>query len=703
MGTRVVAVALLLPPVALLAGACGGERLTIRPAPARQVDYGAPIRDVAYATDPDDAAPAPARDVEPATEAELPPPCIDLDGDGYGRDCGKGPDCDDANPHFGEECPACGPGEITRGCPCPSGVPAVSCYEGPPETRGAGECRDGRRYCVNGFWSHCSEQTTPAPDTCNHRDDDCDGATDEEAVSTCGACTPDTDCLNAGPGSGSAFFPNPSKNSRNVALDKEGNVRLTTKSGSGTSAKAARFIWIANSPENTVSRLDTTTGWEVARYRVCNDPSRTAVDLYGNGVITCRGDGRVGKVAIFEEDCRDRNGDDQIQTSRDADGDHVITPGEMVADDECVLWVVQPDANTQDGCGAEGGGCARAAGVDKDNHVWVGFWNSMKVMRLDGETGGVLATHAVSRRPYGLAIDSAQTVWVTSRHPCGVMRVDPGAGQTGDWEDPAGNCFYGIAVDPWDKVWLANYDGRGMNRFDPATTTFTHWFPTPGSYPRGVAVAATWDPATGAATGARVYAGDCPSESGASLIPVIDAKSMTALPSISLGFNGCPVGVAVDADGFLWTVNQGSSNATKVDLSSGAPVGTYPVGPSPYTYSDMTGYALRNFTLIEGWYRHVLTSDLPGPVQWLSLWVLADVPEGAWIKARVRAADDGGAIEGAQWTPKIGPFPPAQWPADLAPYGVTGRVLEIELLLHSEVAKAGPIVKGFKAYGKQVP
>ena len=56
---------------------------------------------------------------------------------------------------------------------------------------------------------------------------------------------------------------------------------------------------------------------------------------------------------------------------------------------------------------------------------------------------------------------------------------------------------------------------------------------------------------------------------------------------------GCmePVGVSVDADGFVWVVDRGASTAYKVD-----PV-TYAVTPvgglvSPYTYSDMTGAAL---------------------------------------------------------------------------------------------------------------
>ena len=378
--------------------ACGGEKLAYQTPPPQTVDYGGiAVQEVSYYTEQTTSTP---EDVSPdeAAPLDLGPPCEDHDGDGFGPDCPAGEDCDDTNPWFNTVCPDC-KAQIVWGCPCTEGAPPMSCYEGPEETRNKGECHDGRRFCVDGFWSYCFEQQTPAPEVCDHLDNDCDGETDEGAVSKCGECSKDTDCITAGPGEPSAFSPNPSENSQNVALDTKGNIHLSTKSGPGTSAKSARFIWIANSPENTVSRLDTATGWEVGRYQVCTDPSRTAVDLQGNGIITCRGDGRVAKVAIFEEDCIDKDQDGQIETSHDANGDHVITPDEMVNNDECVLWVTQPDGPSSGGCSSTGSGCARAAGVDKDNNVWVGFWNSKRLLNLNGETGVVIKSHNLTICP----------------------------------------------------------------------------------------------------------------------------------------------------------------------------------------------------------------------------------------------------------------------------------------------------------------
>ncbi|MCK4491376.1 MAG: hypothetical protein KAU03_02050, partial [Candidatus Altiarchaeales archaeon] len=53
-----------------------------------------------------------------------------------------------------------------------------------------------------------------------------------------------------------------------------------------------------------------------------------------------------------------------------------------------------------------------------------------------------------------------------------------------------------------------------------------------------------------------------------------------------------PLGVAVDFDGFIWTVNYVSDDATKLNASTGEIVCTADVGDGPYCYSDMTGFNL---------------------------------------------------------------------------------------------------------------
>ena len=76
-----------------------------------------------------------------------------------------------------------------------------SCYTGPGGTNGVGECQSGRWECTNGVWptdaASCDGQVVPAAETCNQRDDDCDGQTDENFDADGDgfvSCGPNTDC-----------------------------------------------------------------------------------------------------------------------------------------------------------------------------------------------------------------------------------------------------------------------------------------------------------------------------------------------------------------------------------------------------------------------------------------------------------------------------------------------------------------------------
>ncbi|MBM4394496.1 MAG: thrombospondin type 3 repeat-containing protein [Deltaproteobacteria bacterium] len=517
-------------------------------------------------------------------------------------------------------------------------------------------------------------------EVCNGKDDDCDGGIDEGVASPCGGCS--TSCiLDAGAGAKTPFDPTPD-NSQGVSRDASGNLSLTS------SKLEFPFIWIANSPDGTVSKLNTKTGCEVARYSVCNDPSRTAVDLNGNGIIACRGDGRVAKVAIFEQDCIDRNGDGVIQTSRDTNGDCRIAPSERVSNDECVLWNVQPDGPASSGCPSSGNGCARSAGVDKDNNIWIGFWNSRRILKLKGADGNVLAKWDISVRPYGIAIDQDGSIWVASRDPCRIAKVSPLTGELGSWSLPTG-CPYGIAVDPFGKVWVASYEGRAVCRFKAAEQEFKCVNLSP-TWPRGVAVSVIRN-AAGTITGSKVYVADCGSDQKR-YIGVVDAKTETAESHIDLGFSGCPVGVAVDADGNLWSVNNQTSNATKIDAATRTVVNTYPVGSNPYTYSDMTGYAAKSITAPSGYYRQVFTGWPNADTIWTQLFVAADLPGAGktYLKVRYRTAAAASELGDQTWVGPFGPFPPATFPLSLQ---ATGAVLEVEVQLLTDDANYIPTLK----------
>lgn len=116
---------------------------------------------------------------------------FDADGDGV-RSCDG--DCDDtrASVHRGAS-------EACNGVDddCDGTVdPGCACNEGDERSCGTdlGACSLGVERCVGGTWGRCEGAHYGSREVCNGIDDDCDGAIDDGADSSCGAdevCTPD--------------------------------------------------------------------------------------------------------------------------------------------------------------------------------------------------------------------------------------------------------------------------------------------------------------------------------------------------------------------------------------------------------------------------------------------------------------------------------------------------------------------------------
>jgi len=524
-----------------------------------------------------------------------------------------------------------------------------------------GSCA-GTRECAPQGLSHC-QSSVPVGETCNALDDDCDGYIDEGVTSPCGGCV--TDCeLDFEPtdvvGMGASQNPYGGALSDIVSNDLP-------------------IIWIANSAENTVSRLNTSTGCEEARFYTCGDPSRTAVDQDASGFIGCRNGGQLMKIATQEKFCVDKNGNGIIETSRDLDGNCMISQGEMVQDDECILWQVAPP----------GASALRGAGVDKDGNVWVGEYNIPALFLMDGQTGAVLKQHNITSQPYGLAIDADGIIWVASRSPHGLTRVDPETGQTGQWGVPSGDA-YGIAVDPYGKVWVARYNGGGVHFFDPNTNSWTYVGGS-GTSGRGVAIRLVYGQNL-QVLGAKVYIAN----SSQGMVDIYDAASVTHEGTVNLGQNLGAVGVAVDLEGFLWVVNQSGNSAHKVDTTTNSIVGTYPVGAGPYTYSDMTGYAFHTITSVQGVHRKVFEGWEGYETYWDTVAVEAELPGAAGsshVRVGYRAANTVEDLKAASWIEPEVTFPPSTFPH---PVGLQGSLFEVKVHLVTLDETAKPKLKKIK-------
>jgi streptogramin lyase len=347
------------------------------------------------------------------------------------------------------------------------------------------------------------------------------------------------------------------------------------------------YIWIANSPEGTVSKINTQTTIEEGRYRVSpgvGDPSRTSVNLFGDAVVVDRL-GSITKIGVKEDHCVDTNGMPGIQTS--------TGPGDVLAwgQDDCVLWRTELEQLTYE-TGArpvawEGGlvdGCAAP-----NPRVWVGWYDGVNghFRRLDGATGAVLDSvgpvpwSGLNFGPYGGASDKDGNFWVAGWQRGPLIKIDaetlvvttypiPGTITAQQWT-------YGMALDKNGDAWIAS--AYSVYHFRQASESWTE-IPVPGAFSmRGLMVdkeGTAWV-ATNSPPG----------------LAVIDTATDTVLaPSINIPGSVVPVGVSIDVDGYVWVVDQSANAAFKIDGDTYQLAGMTTGLNQPYTYSDMTGAGL---------------------------------------------------------------------------------------------------------------
>jgi hypothetical protein len=363
--------------------------------------------------------------------------------------------------------------------------------------------------------------------------------------------------------------------------------------GNGGSNDSYDFsiIWIANSPEGTVSKIDTEAAMEVARYASGPDepdPSRTSVNLLGDVAVANRA-GSVTKIAARLENCIDKNTNGTIETSQG--------PDDVLAwdEDECVLWHHEVGYDRAYAEGANVGGPRAIAwdgyasqGCETPN-LWVGWRNQPEeevlIRRLDGRTGDLIGEVTVpdwegnwGHGTYGGASDADGAFWGLGTLGT-LLRVDPQTLDVERWDNPTQDVVYGIALDADGTPWLAGYNGN-LWKFDRGSETFVDMGGTNGgpSRMRGLAIDSE---------GFAWIAGN----DHCALIKYDTINETLVDGDILLEDCETPVGVSIDAKGRVWVVDRNAELAYRVDRNDFSAV-TVAGLVGPYTYSDMTGAGL---------------------------------------------------------------------------------------------------------------
>lgn len=355
------------------------------------------------------------------------------------------------------------------------------------------------------------------------------------------------------------------------------------------------FIWIANAEEGTVSKIDVQTLAEVGRYITRPDgagsPSRTSVSLTGDVAVA----NRYGGLVKFHADigrCEESNGMPGIQTSSG--------PGDVLAWDveECRAWYMDfPTSNQRPVAWAPPDDPMAVDCEDPPRQrLWTvgsttlglpgtGGMDGVTVWLVDGDDGSTLEQIDVPEfsgfqlGAYGGAVNGRGDLFFSTQGALTfgnnrLARVDIETLDVTIWMVPPEIAPYGITVDHEGRPWLSSMLGQSAVRFDPETET--------------------WDIVDGSFTS---QAGLMEHPSGHMWIGTDVGAIEVDVETLELGNvfvptgGGLVKGISVDREGFVWAVNQ---IAHRFDPATGVAVGTYNGLSSPYTYSDMTGWALLN-------------------------------------------------------------------------------------------------------------
>jgi len=410
------------------------------------------------------------------------------------------------------------------------------------------------------------------------------------------------------------------------------------------------FIWVPNSNEGTVSKYDTLTGKELARYRTGptdgGNPSRTTVDLNGNAWVGNRDTGTVVKIGLFENgQWVDKDGDGEADTSRDANDDGKITGSEVLpwGQDECVLYEVL--------LGYSGSG-PRGMAIDSNNNLWVGTYNfseenrlNNKFYHLDGENGSILNNDTILIREYGsygAVVDGKGNIWSSSGPVTNfILKIDPKTKSITpiSLKTPTtpGRTYlpYGLGIDKNDHLFVSVWDANLIFKIDVNTGDILASAPQGDNFSKGVAVTNDGD----------VWIVN--SQNGD--ITRLD-NDLTWKATIDIGADGweaTSTGVAVDEAGKIWTCNYNDGylhrinpSTNSIDFSVQTPGLSGSGVAKHYGYSDMTGIISRTITTKIGTWTVNFDSEAEN-MPWESVSWNSNEPSGTFVAVEVRSSNDG--------------------------------------------------------------
>ncbi len=396
-------------------------------------------------------------------------------------------------------------------------------------------------------------------------------------------------------------------------------------------------LWVPNNLSGSVSKVDTLTGNELARYRTGPDrilsPIAIAVDLDGSCWVGNYNAGTVVKVGLHEGGaCIDHNNNGTIETSTDSNSDGNIGNDEILpwGSDECVLYEIvlvdEKEGTYLPGSdhGAWKANGLRGLAIDADNNVWASVSGSSRFYRVDGSSGGILDSMDSPIEVTGLfdlVVDRHDILWSAVWPDPRVLRFDPASDEITAVEIKHGS--FGLALDDSDHLMISGYADALFSQLD-ITNSDEIWSTSTAWQAAGVTATQNgdlWVAATGSATVSR-HAND-------------------GIFRSQLSFTNLPTKVALDAGGKLWVVGAGNDiivrmnpDTNQVELQKEL-LG----GGGHEAAGDMTGIVPRTVTTQHGTWT-VIWDSLSIHSAWGTISWEGTELAGTSITVRVRSSTD---------------------------------------------------------------
>lgn len=377
-------------------------------------------------------------------------------------------------------------------------------------------------------------------------------------------------------------------------FDVGGTGGGTEGEGCGCGSQIAfSYVWPSNSNIGQVSKINTETIVEEGRYLTSADglgsPSRSSVSLSGLHVAVNNRAGGVIKIRSRTEDCDPmKNGVPGLQTSTGPND--VLGWGE----DDCVDWYIDPYGyTTQRPIGWIPAPLDQETCEYIDEKLWTSGCDSgtdtyIYADRVDGATGTVEDHVEVTGFActgfggYGGAVDADGNFWIIDLGTT-LAKVDHDTLDITIYTMPLTG--YGVTVDTKGRPWVSSSMKAGnasAARFDPMTQTW--------DLADNILVSAQ----TGIQEDAqgRMWMNYWSYDGGSTRgVTYIDRDTMMVGPPRDLPSYG--KGISIDLNGKVWAIGTFTDNAVRYDPDTDQ-VDVYENLQYPYTYSDMTGWALQN-------------------------------------------------------------------------------------------------------------